>query len=114
MPLRVAEIVDEGALDGQSLAAAGVGVDLQLEAVLLALAGGGLVVDDREPLLAVRLVDDHVRAADHGAPPRWSSNGRSTSQTRMEVVLPLGDVAIDELPRLRLHLPVRGRFAAGR
>ena len=97
MPLRVAEVVDERALDGEPLAPAGVRVDLQLEAVLLALAGGGLVVDDREPLLAVRVVDDDVGAADDGRRAEVELERPLDLPDAMEVVLPLVDVAVDEL-----------------
>src|SRR4051812_32869473 len=84
-----AQVVDERPVDRQPFPPAGVRVDLELERMLLAFGTRGLVVDDREPLGAVRFVDDHVGAADYDRLAEMEFEGPLDGPDVLQVVAPL-------------------------
>src|SRR6266540_2762994 len=109
VPRCLLQVVDVGLVDFQAFAPAGVDVDLELEVMRVVAVRRGLVVDDGEPWgSAVCLVDDHVGPTGDGGVAEMQLEGPLDLPDPVQLVAPLLEVAVHQLPPPALHLAVPG------
>ena len=113
VPQGLAHVVDEGSLHCQTLSAAGIGIDLELER-LDRPARRSLVIDDDEVLRAglVAVINDVGPAADDDA-GQVELERTLGCPSLAQIVLMVVDVLEDQLPGVLAHLLV-GRLVCER